>query len=239
MVCTVNKGTKCGQFLEEQEKTYVATLKLGIATDSLDKDGNIIEEKEVPYIDQYIIWDVFKSFIGEIEQTVPLYSAIKKDGKRLCDYAREGNTDITLPSRKIIISDLALLGYDDTSICFRVTCSKGTYIRSLGHDIASKLGTVGHLTKLKRTRVGNFKIEDSKKLEEVCSDDLISIYDALSSSLPTLEVDDKTALDLKNGKHLVFKDLKDKVFICDKKHNPICIIERDHNDVYKVTRGLF
>lgn len=238
LVLTIGKGTKCGQFLEEQTKTYVATLSLGKATDTLDKDGEVIETKEVPCLDEELINKILSTFIGDIVQTVPLYSAIKINGKKLYEYAREG-IEVELPSRTITISEIKLLNFHDNIIEFEVTCSKGTYIRVLGDDIARKLNTVGHLINLKRTRVGKFCLENSRNVEDVSESDIVSVYDALSTSLETLRADDKLALDIKNGKHLPFKNLSNRVFVCDLHNNPIAIIEKDHGIIYKVVRGLF
>ena len=178
LVLTIGKGTKCSQFLEEKVKTYVATLSLGKSTDTLDKDGVIIEEKEVKQYSIEDITSVLESFKGEITQTVPLYSAIRVNGKKLYEYARNG-IQVELPSRQITIFDIKLLHYEGNIIRFEVTCSKGTYIRVLGNDIAHKLGTLGHLISLTRKKVGSFLLENSKKVEDITSEDIINIYDAL------------------------------------------------------------
>ena len=238
LVLTIGKGTKCSQFLEEKVKTYVATLFLGKSTDTLDKDGVVVEEKEVKQYSIEDITSVLESFKGEITQAVPLYSAIRVNGKKLYEYARNG-IQVELPSRQINIFDIKLLHYEGNIIRFEVTCSKGTYIRVLGNDIAHKLGTLGHLISLTRKKVGSFLLENSKKVEDITSDDIINIYDALKDNIETLHVNDRLAEDIKNGKHLPFETKIDRLFVCSEKNEPIAIIERDHGKIFKVVRGLF
>lgn len=238
LVLTIGKGTKSSQFLEEKVKTYVATLSLGKSTDTLDKDGVVVEEKEVKQYSIENITNVLESFKGEITQTVPLYSAIRVNGKKLYEYARNG-IQVELPSRQINIFDIKLLHYEGNIIRFEVTCSKGTYIRVLGNDIAHKLGTLGHLISLTRKKVGSFLLENSKKVEDITSEDIINIYDALKDNIETLHVNDKLAEDIKNGKHLPFETKIDRLFVCSEKNEPIAIIERDHGKIFKVVRGLF
>ncbi len=193
----IGKATKLSDFLMEHEKEYISTLKLGKSTDTGDSEGNILEEKE---IDSKIyekkisskkdenlkaykkIEEAFKSFIGESLQTPPMYSAIKIQGKKLYELAREGKT-VEREQRKITIKEITLLNIDEDNneIKYKVTCSKGTYIRVLCEDIAKKLGTVGYMKELRRTRIGNFKVEDAGKF--------IEIEDILTD-IPKVEVND-------------------------------------------------
>ena len=164
----VGKGTKCSQYLINHDKIYTATLLLGKKTDTGDITGNVVEKQEVKneILDRENIEKVLKSFKGEIEQIPPMYSAIKINGKKLYEYARQGQT-IQVPPRKITIYDIELIKLEGKEITFRVGCSKGTYIRTLCEDIASKLGTVGTMSELNREKVGNFSIEDSIKINEL------------------------------------------------------------------------
>lgn len=176
----VGKATLLSNYLMEHEKEYIAVLSLGKSTDTGDAEGNVIEEKEVKELTYNEIEETLKSFIGESMQVPPMYSAIKVNGKKLYELARKGKTVERKP-RKIFISDIAILktGNEKNEVEFKVTCSKGTYIRVLCEDIAKKLGTVGYMKELRRTRVGNFKIGDANKF--------IDIENALTD-IPKIEI---------------------------------------------------
>lgn len=166
----IGKATKLSDFLMNHDKEYIATLKLGIRTSTGDSEGDIIQEHDVPsniYEKPNIVCNL-NSFIGESYQIPPMYSAIKVNGKKLYELAREGKT-VELKPRKIFISEIELLDVNmiENEIAFRVCCSKGTYIRSLCEDIASSFGTCGFMKTLKRTRVGDFKIDNAGKFIDI------------------------------------------------------------------------
>ncbi|MCF0116789.1 MAG: tRNA pseudouridine(55) synthase TruB [Bacilli bacterium] len=238
LVLTVGKGTKAGQFLEKEEKEYVAVLKLGIDTDSFDLTGNVVSTSRVPSFNFHQLDKIAKSFLGEISQQVPIYSAIKIDGKKLYEYAREGN-EIECPKRNVFIKEFDILGFDDDSIIFRVVCSKGTYIRTLGRDFAIKLGTIGHLTELERTRIGNLSIKKSVDIDDISQDKIISVADSITSIPKVIIEDEQTILDIKNGKHRKFDFITKEVFVVDKNNNPIAVLMREDNGYYSILRGLF
>jgi len=147
-------------------KTYWAELTLGKATDTQDRDGKIIAEEVVPELTKETIAAVLASFDGPQEQIPPMYSAKHVNGQRLYKLARKNKTVERKPVR-IYIEKISLLDYTEPVITFNVTCSKGTYVRVLGADIAAKLGTVGHLTALTRTSVGAYHIADATTIEEL------------------------------------------------------------------------
>jgi len=149
------EATKVSGLLLDSNKTYLATLKLGQSTDSGDKDGAIVKEQAVPTLTEEEIKAVLKKFMGNITQIPPMYSALKHQGKPLYYYARKG-IEIERPARKVKILDLSLECFDfKKEVKFKVSCSKGTYIRTLGEDIALALGTIGHLTALHRIETGS------------------------------------------------------------------------------------
>ena len=148
------------------KKTYRANLNLGKATDTLDLDGKISAEAVVPELTKETIASVLASFIGTKEQIPPMYSAKHVNGQRLYKLARKNKT-IERDPVMISIDQISLLDYTEPVITFEVTCSKGTYVRVLGADIAEKLGTVGHLTALTRIRVGTYNIADATTIEEL------------------------------------------------------------------------
>lgn len=164
----INGGTKLSKYLIEHDKEYEVTLKLGIKTDTADEEGNIIEEKNVEEDIYSSVESVLNSFIGKQEQIPPMYSAIKVKGKKLYEYARKGQT-VEIEPRKIEIYSIKLqkINKEEQEILFKVECSKGTYIRSLCEDIAKKLGTIGYMKELNRTKVGIFTLEKSSTLEEL------------------------------------------------------------------------
>lgn len=166
----IGKGTLISKYLINHDKIYEATIKLGIKTDTLDSEGQIIDEKEVPeeLFEKEFVQTVLKSFLGEQTQIPPMYSAIKVNGKKLYDYARNGER-VEVPERNIKIYNIELLNIDvlNKEIKFRVESSKGTYIRTLCDDISKKLGTIGYMCALNRVKVGDFRIEDSISVDEI------------------------------------------------------------------------
>lgn len=166
----IGKGTKLSYYLINHDKEYEVTLKLGEKTETADTEGKVIEEKTVSeeMLNKNNVEKVLISFLGEQEQIPPMYSAIKVKGKKLYEYARK-NIHIDLKPRKIKIYDIVLnkIDVENKLILFKVQCSKGTYIRSLCEDIATRLGTVGYMKELNRTKVGMFDIKDSIHINEL------------------------------------------------------------------------
>ncbi len=166
----IGKGTQCSKYLINHDKKYQVKLQLGAKTDTADSEGEIIEEKNVDekILEESHIKEILTSFLGKQEQKPSIYSAIKVKGKKLYEYARKGE-NVEIPSRTIEIYSINLIKIDksEKTIEFIVKCSKGTYIRSLCEDIATKLGTIGYMKELKRLEVGNFKIDNSLTIEEL------------------------------------------------------------------------
>ncbi len=160
----IGNYTKLSKYLIEHDKTYIAKIELGKRTDTGDREGKIIEEKEVLAFEKEKIERILKSFLGKQKQIPPQYSAIKIEGKKLYEYAREGKK-IEIPPRDIEIYSIDLINFNEKEIEFKVNCSKGTYIRVLCEDIAEKLGTVGYMLDLKRINVDKFKIENAIDFE--------------------------------------------------------------------------
>lgn len=177
----MNKGLKIVDLLINDTKEYIATAKMGVSTDTLDVTGNIINEEDNYQVTKEQLIEVLNSFVGKSIQEVPLYSALKVNGKRLYEYAR-GNKEVEIPKREIEIYEIELLELNKDEFKFRVVVSKGTYIRSLIRDIGNKLGIPCVMSDLIRMKQGNFRLEDSYTLEEIKNDNyqLISIKDALA-----------------------------------------------------------
>ena len=165
LIIGTGKDTKKLTSITGADKTYKARICLGEITDTLDTEGQVIEAKPVPEINTDDIHQVLDSFLGTSRQVPPMFSAKKVNGQRLYKLARK-NIEVKRDPVQINIKSIGLLDYLDHSLSFSVTCSKGTYIRVLGKDIAEKLGTVGYLKSLVRTQVGPYSIDDSKTIEE-------------------------------------------------------------------------
>ena len=172
----VGKGTQLSKYLINHDKEYIATIKLGYKTSTGDLEGNLIEQKDVSgdMLEEDFVNRVLKQFEGKITQIPPIYSAIKVNGKKLYEYARKAQ-DVEIPSRNIEIYEIELISIskEDMEITYRVHCSKGTYIRTLCEDIAKQLGTVGFMKELQRTRVGEFSIQNSLKMEDMNNDEKV------------------------------------------------------------------
>ena len=166
LIIGTGKDTKKLTEITNDTKTYIASIKLGVLTNTLDIEGEIIKEKEIPKLDSQRIKRILNSFLGDSMQEPPMFSAKKIDGKKLYELARK-NIIVKRNPVKITIDAIELLDYNNSHITFSVTVSKGTYIRVLGKNIAEKLGTVGHLDHLIRTRVGSFLVNDSKTIDNI------------------------------------------------------------------------
>ena len=235
LIVLLGKATKISPFLEGMDKTYLATLKLGEATDSGDLTGNTVSKANIPALDKEKIEAVFDSLLGKQKQLPPMYSAIKVNGKELYKYAREGK-EIERKERDITIYEMKLFSFDKDSIVFSCRVSKGTYIRTLGEEIANRLGTVGHLTKLTRVAIGPFDMSKAKKSNEVTKDDLIPTKDMLSF-IPAFEVEGDLAKKALNGMHFGLPIKDDLVLLFDK-DDVIAIYKKESSGVYSCVRGL-
>lgn len=166
LLIVLERATKLQSQLMSDDKTYEGMMLLGIATDSQDSDGNIIAERPVLPFSAEAIERVFSKYRGDIQQVPPMVSAIKHKGQPLYKLARKGKT-VEREPRLIHIYDLRMLSLDLPRVQFRVTCTKGTYVRTLCHDIGDTLGCGAHLANLRRTRSGDFDVKDAHPLEEL------------------------------------------------------------------------
>lgn len=172
LVLGTGSDTKKLGMISDSNKEYVATLKLGSRTDTHDIEGHVVEDKAIPTLTLEEVETVLKSFIGEQYQTPPMYSAKKVNGQRLYKLARK-NIEIEREPCLIKIVDIELIHFNSPVIEFSVICSKGTYIRVLGTDIANQLGTVGHLIALKRKKVGEYAIDETIQIDDLVSNGCI------------------------------------------------------------------
>ena len=236
LVVCVNKATKAIQFLMSDSKFYRATLSLGKSTDTYDASGKVLEEKEVGALSKDQVVDVLDSFLGKSKQKPPIYSAIKVNGKKLYEYARNGE-EVDIKERDIEIMMIKMISFSNNEIVFDVKCSKGTYIRSLCVDIARKLGYPGHMSHLERRQAGRFSIDDCIALEQLEKGDytLHSIEEALDD-YPKLILEDPTIV--YHGKQIK-SDLTGKVAIYDNQNKLLAIYESTGTGYLKNVRGLW
>lgn len=212
LVCLTGKYTKLVDLLTSLDKEYIAEIKLGIKTDTGDVTGNVIDTSNKVILKNDIL-DVIKKFPKEYLQTVPKYSAVKINGKKLYEYARE-NIDIELPKREVNIYNLELISFNDDIIKIKTKVSKGTYIRSLIEDICEMLGTVGCMKSLVRTHQGIFGIDEAYTLDDIQNNNFIgkNIHEFLD--YPCINVEEcnlKTVLN--GGKISNIYNIKDKVIM--------------------------
>ena len=219
----IGKGTLCSKYLVNHNKKYRVELRLGKRTETLDAEGKILEEKEVPeeLLEKSNIENIrkiLKKFEGQIEQLPPMYSAIKVKGKKLYEYARKGQ-NVDIPTRKITIYSIDLVDVlkSENVVIFDVFCSKGTYIRTLCEDIAKSFGTIGFMQNLLRTQVGEFRLEDSISLSmkdekdlEVIGKNIISI-EKIFSQYPKIKIEQQTLKYFLNGVRIT-QNVKDGVY---------------------------
>lgn len=212
-VC-LGSGTKLCDFLTDKEKEYEASLRLGITTDTQDISGKILREKTVT-VTEAGLTEAILSFVGEYDQLPPMYSAIKVNGKRLYESARAGQ-EVERPMRRVEIKEIEIISIDMPEAVIRVRCSKGTYIRTLCHDIGEKLGCGAAMTYLKRTRSGDFTVEDAytlKQLADLAAEDRISEVirniDTIFAHLPKITIPEEYHKLLQNGNqipaHFIFR----------------------------------
>jgi len=165
LIVATGRDTKQLTEITGTDKSYIATIRLGEITNTLDTEGFVTEKKNIPSFNDDKILKVLNTFLGETKQIPPMFSAKKIKGKKLYELARK-NIEVERMPVLINIKKISLLSFKAKKITFSVTSSKGTYIRVLGKDIAEKLGTLGYLTSLKRTKVGSFSVADSTSIEE-------------------------------------------------------------------------
>lgn len=213
LVVCVGRATRIIEYLEDDCKEYIAAMKLGYRSDTLDIWGNILEESNPCEVDKITYEDikrVTKDFKGRITQIPPKYSALKVNGKKLYEYAREGKSVVIKP-REVNVCEFEILDFEHGELTFRVLCSKGTYIRTICDDIGQRLGVGGVMTALERTKNGIFKAEETVSIENIKAMDKDEIKSLLkpvdySLNMPSLDLSYNEAKDLINGKKVIFSN---------------------------------
>lgn len=204
LILLLGQGTKISSFLMNENKVYLASIRLGIETDTLDSTGKIVQTGSVPLLDRDKIEDGLNFFQGEIDQKPPSYSALKYKGQRAYQLARKG-IQVDLKKRRVTIFQLELVAIDLPRLLIRISCSGGTYIRSLASDIGKRLGPGGHLESLRRLASGSYKVEEAYRFVDnrernrlKLQERIIPLYKSLPEVM-SFDIDERLAYQIRNG----------------------------------------
>ena len=237
LVVAVGKATKCLPYLEADFKTYQAILKLGEKTSTGDPEGEVILKKAPRPHPEEEVRACLESFLGFSEQLPPMTSAIKIDGVPLYKKARKG-IEVERKRRRIEVRSIRLLSLQGDLIFFQASVSAGTYMRSLGEDIAEKLGEVGHLRELRRTEVGSFSLSQAKRIDEISEGDFLSPGPLLN--MRKIQVEGKRKEDVKNGKPLILEgESAPQIALLDGEEPLAVYSYSEQKQAYVCLRGLF
>lgn len=236
LVIAVGRATKIIDLLTSTEKEYLAEVKMGLLTDTLDITGNVLEEVEVPSVSFMELEKTLQSFVGKYEQEVPLYSAVRVQGKRLYEYARE-NQKVVLPKREVEISKITLLNLQQDTFSFSVRVSKGTYIRSLIRDIGVKLQIPMSMQNLRRLHQGMFSIEEAIPLAQFtkqtpgysCSEVLQRIY-------PRETISQELVKKVQNGAKITLPRKEPYLLLYDEQDHLLALYQKEaeHYRAFKI-----
>ena len=240
----LGRGTRAVELCENDEKEYVADLLLGIVTNTQDITGEVLEQHSVE-VSRQQLEAVLEQFLGPQQQIPPMYSAVKIGGKKLYELARKGQSVERKP-RSIVIHELELCDFDGKTARIRVVCSKGTYIRTLCHDIGAALGTGGCLSSLRRTRAGRFAIDDCVTMEQIqqARDQnahmaFLRPVDSLFSGCPAVYLGEKETLRCKNGAENAVSGMPDGTYRVYGPENEFLMLGQCQNGVLRTVKSFF
>lgn len=240
----LGRGTRAVELCENDEKEYVAELLLGTVTNTQDITGEVLEQKPVD-VSRQQLESVLAQFMGPQQQVPPMYSAVKIDGRKLYELARKGQSVERKP-RNIVIHQLELQEYDGKTARLRVVCSKGTYIRTLCHDIGAALGVGGCLSSLRRTRAGIFSIDACVTMEEIQTAReqethmaLLRPVDSLFSQYPALYLGEKETLRCKNGAENAIPGMPDGSYRVYGPGNEFLMLGQCQSGVLRTVKSFF
>jgi tRNA pseudouridine55 synthase len=203
LIICLNEATKVTRFLMDMDKQYMARIKLGERTDTYDAEGRVIESKDISFLSEADLFDAVQTFKGVIKQKPPMYSAVKIGGQTLYKLARKG-IEIDRPDRTVHVYDIRITSIDIPYFDLAISCSKGTYIRSLCDDIGIKLGTGAHMTGLERKAVGGFHVKDALSFDDLISnEELFYSIDQALGKLPVIKLVESDYQKAKHGMKIV------------------------------------
>ncbi|MBN1277531.1 MAG: tRNA pseudouridine(55) synthase TruB [Deltaproteobacteria bacterium] len=231
LVILLGQGTKLSPFIMSERKVYLATVMLGVETDTLDPTGQVIRSSRISDLSPEVIEEKTRCFVGNIRQSPPIYSAVKYRGTRAYKLARKG-IEFDLQTRTVTIDSLQIISVDLPEVTFKIKCSSGTYIRSLGADIARELGTCGHVKSLRRMACGSFDIESALNSNEIRAENdsklrerVLDLRDALPV-MQEIEVESLLADKIRQGYQPALADLFDSCDMIECKEGYAKIVER-------------
>lgn len=240
----LGRATRAVELCENDEKTYVAGLRLGTVTNTQDITGEVLETKPADVTEQQM-QAVLKEFLGPQQQTPPMYSAVKIQGRKLYELARKGQTVERKP-RNIVIHEIKLLDRQEADFLLEIRCSKGTYVRTLCHDIGERLGCGGCLSSLRRTAAGRFTLADAATLEEIqearaqeTHQTLLRPVDSLFSHLPRLDVYGEWERRLRNGNQIHLKNQPDGEYRVYGKTGEFLLLGRVEAETLTTVKSFF
>ncbi len=244
LIILTEQGTKLSPFVMQTDKVYVATMRLGVETDTLDRTGRIVQESKVPDVSRVFIQEAAGRFTGEIEQTPPVFSAVKCHGTRAYKLARTGRK-VVLAKRRVFVHSFRILEVALPHVTMEIRCSSGTYIRSLAFDLGRAIGTGAHLSSLRRLSVGAFHIRDAVSCDEISidhgielwADRRISLRDALPEMKEIIAPND-IGTKIRQGNQAVLKELPNGLDLASGDGEYLKIISNDELvAVVKVNRS--
>ena len=231
LVICVGRATKLVEVLTSHQKEYIASMMFGMKTDTKDITGTVLEQR-ISHVTKEQIEIVLHDMTTTYQQEVPIYSAVKIHGKKLYEYARNGE-QIELPKREVTIELLKMIDWQDQKqeLTFLTQVSKGTYIRSLVEDIATHLDTIGTMTALTRTKVGNFSLEQANTIVEIKNNQfkVYTIYEVLKSMYETRQIAGELEKKVLNGAKIDNPEDLDIVFFINEKREPLALYRREGN----------
>ena len=209
----VGRATRGVEFFESAEKEYVAGLRLGVETNTQDTTGEVLAEKPVS-VTREQLQEVLTNFLGPQEQIPPMYSAVKIGGKKLYELARQGK-EVERKARAIELKELELLSFDGENASFRVVCTKGTYVRTICHDLGQKLGCGGCMSSLRRTRAGSYRAEQAFTMEQILAGEAELLpVDSMFLEHPAVTLTEREEQLCRNGNAFRRRELADGTYRC-------------------------
>ena len=242
LILVFGNASKAIPYLEELDKTYIAELCLGKKTSTADLTGEVIKEASYDHVTKEKVKETVASFIGKQTQIPPMTSAIHVNGQKLYELAHKG-IEVERKPRDIEVFEISLLSFEGDKIIFSAKVSKGTYLRTLGEDIAERLGTVGHLTALRRVKIHNYSVTSAKTIDQIDSDSLVSIEQILKEVMDEVFVDETKTVKIKNGVCFSKNELPpvktNNVLIADAKTREALAIYQFDGEKFVCLRGLW
>ncbi len=245
LVVFVGRATRACSFAEAEDKVYHAALRLGQSTDTQDITGTVLRDADASFVTEELLRETLRRFEGEIDQIPPMYSAIKQNGRKLYEIARKGG-EVERQPRRITVRSLSLAGRQDGDWLLDISCSKGTYVRTLCHDIGESLGCGGCMSALRRVRAGAFSVEDAHTLSEVIAareegraEELLLPLDRLFTDCPVLTVNPADERRIRCGGEVIVPGKPDGRWRVYSENGAFLALSRSESGVLTTIKSFF